>query len=163
MGDDTVPGSDLDDRNLFDGKHAIGITTEARSMICTLLNRDAAKRPGMHQIAEHGFLTKEDVDVFSLYKNPAYPLDVGEVAASPDHAQWSRRQFSSIWSPQPAAYDISLTNSSSTKGSNRSYPGGISNKPIRQGDERIGFFSSSGTISANKLKPEQKKMLLPPS
>ena len=75
---------------LFDGKHASGITPEARSLIEKLLERDMACRPGMSQVALHDFFTTNALDVFSLHKQPPHPLDVGDVSPSTDADKWSR-------------------------------------------------------------------------
>jgi serine/threonine protein kinase len=83
---------------LFQGKHAAGISAEARDLIENLLERDASCRPAMAQVAQHNFFWAGDassagatpMDVFSLHKQPAYPLDVGDVSPTPDSDQWSR-------------------------------------------------------------------------
>jgi serine/threonine protein kinase len=145
---------------LFQDKHASGISSEARNMIERLLNRDSSKRPGMNQVAEHDFFSKSGVDVFSLYSQKAYPLDVGDVSPTPD-AQWSRRQFSSIWAPQPAAYDITLP--SNGNGAMPAAYGPSSDAPIAEGEERTGFFSSSGRLPTKLANISERVMPLPPS
>jgi serine/threonine protein kinase len=145
---------------LFDDKHAVGITVEARDMIKALLDRDPSKRPSMNQLAEHGFFT---CNVFDLYSRPAYPLDVGVVAPSPN-AQWARRQFSSIWAPQPEAYNVTMSIGSATSGS---WSGLTIDAPIPEGKEASGFFSASGKLpSTEKTSVGAKRnnrMMLPPS
>jgi serine/threonine protein kinase len=126
---------------LFEDKLGSGIEPNARELIKSLLQRNPSLRPDMGQVAETDFFRQEGVDVFSLHNEPAFPLDVGSVAPLPD-AQWSRRQFSSIWAPQPVAYDISLPDDNPrpflTVKSNSS--------PIREGEEASGFFSPSGKL-----------------
>lgn len=145
---------------LFEDKHAAGITPEARDMIKSLLDRDPSKRPGMNQLAEHAFFTS---NVFALYSQPAYPLDVGNVAPAPN-AQWARRQFSSIWAPQPAVYSLSLPNDS-LNGSAGPRPS--ADAPIPEGEEAPGFFSASGKLPSTETAPvvnrRTGRMLLPPS
>lgn len=134
--DNEFPTENEVDR-LFKGKHASGIDTEARQLIKALLQEDALKRPSMHQVAKYDFFTKADVDVFSLHRQAAFPLDVGDVSPAPD-AQWSRRQFSSIWAPQPVAYNISLHQNKSTKAPEF----GNTQNPIPEGEEASAFFSA---------------------
>jgi serine/threonine protein kinase len=119
---------------LFNGKHATGISQEARDMIQSLLDRDPIKRPNMNQVAEHNFFT---TNVFSLHSQPAYALDVGTVGPSPN-AQWARRQFSSIWAPQPEAYNITISTDMTARA------GLSSERLIIEGEEANGYFTSNG-------------------
>jgi len=123
---------------LFEDKHASGIVPDARELIKCLLERDPLKRPGMQQTAQHSFFTSANVDCFNLHLKPAYPLDVGDVSPTPD-ATWSRRQFSSIWAPQPVAYNISLPTEEETL---KSYEQTLT-APISEGEEAAGFFSTT--------------------
>lgn len=132
---------------LFQDKHAIGILPEAKDLIKSLLEREPSKRPGMHQTAQHDFFTNASVDVFNLHLKPAYPLDVGDVSPSPD-AQWSRRQFSSIWAPQPVAYNISLPTEDETF--SPPYDASLT-APIAEGEETTGFFSTTAGQLPGKL------------
>jgi serine/threonine protein kinase len=153
--------SELD--RLFEDKHASGISSEARDMIRSLLDRDALKRPGMNELAEHSFFTS---NVFELYSQPAYPLDVGNVSPTPN-AQWARRQFSSIWAPQPEAYDISMPDD--FDGMNGDIFSRLScDAPIPEGEESSGYFSPSGkpphtAAAASHGSHAGRAMLLPPS
>jgi serine/threonine protein kinase len=151
---------------LFSGKHASGIIDDARAAILSLLNRDPTQRPGMRQIAEHTFFTASQVNVFTMYQQPAYPLDVGTVIPDADNEKWSRRQFSSIWSPQPVAYDISLSTSNTKIKANPNYMSS-NDQPIIEGDEeRMSFFSPSGKMPPKidgVHKSDKRKMMLPPS
>lgn len=150
-------GTEVD--RLFDDKHASAIKAEAREMIRSLLDREPMKRPDMTVLAEHSFFQS---NVFALYHLPAYPLDVGSVAPSPN-AHWARRQYSSIWAPQPDAYNVTMASSASesTPDSTHSSLG-----PIREGEEASGFFSPSGrqtTASSSKSAERYaKNPLLPP-
>lgn len=127
------------ENSLFEGKHADRIQKTARDFIHSLLQRDTQLRPNMHDASKHQFFLESSTDVFSLHQRPAYPLDVGTVAPSPD-AQWSRRQFSSIWAPQPEAYDISVPDNA---GGGEIIHGTVDNSPIPEGEEGPGSFSSS--------------------
>jgi len=122
-----------------DQKHAANIPDDAKALIRALLDREANKRPNMQQVAEHDFFDGQDV--MRLYQKAAYPLDVGGVAPAPPDAQWSRRQFSSIWAPQPQAYDISGASSGGTLSG--SFSGVVSSAPIPEGDEAGSSFSAS--------------------
>jgi serine/threonine protein kinase len=139
--DVTIDPSTAGFDRLFDDKHAAAITDQARDLITLLLDRDPSKRPGMNEVAEHSFFAS---NVFTLYSQPAYPLDVGTVAPTPN-AQWARRQFSSIWAPQPEAYNIALP-TDTTKPSETSPS--VGNVPIQEGEEASGFFTPSGKLGA---------------
>ncbi|CAB9506134.1 IPL1-related protein kinase 2 [Seminavis robusta] len=135
-GDASMGMSTVDNDPLFgkDQKHAADITEPAKALIRSLLERVSVQRPSMQQAAQHEFFDGQNV--LQLYQKPAYPLDVGGVAPAPPEAQWSRRQFSSIWAPQPHAYDISGT--STLQGTNRL---GVSSAPIVEADEVGSSFS----------------------
>lgn len=122
---------------LFDGVHAAAIESNARSLIINLLNRSPEKRPSMQRIARDEFFTEASIEVFSLYTKAAPPLDVGDSTPVPD-AQWSRRQFSSIWAPQPQAYDVSLQSDDHDRSLR-----GLSTSAIEEGPEATAFFSKS--------------------
>ena len=126
---------------LFRESHASKIDSNARTLIRGALSRNVTERIDMGQIANHDFFVASGTDVFSLYRQPAHPLDVGDVSPVAD-AQWSRRQFSSIWAPQPQAYDINL-NSEAMSGKNLRLRGSMSNGPIPEGDEAGSFFLRS--------------------
>ncbi|KAG7344303.1 sserine/threonine protein kinase with PASTA sensor domain [Nitzschia inconspicua] len=138
---------------LFADTHASNIEFPARALILSLLSRLWNQRPTMTQVAEHGFFQEAGIDVFSLYKKPAHPLDVGDVAPPSADVRWSRRQLSSIWAPQPQAYNISLDFEVSVART----VNGSSSGPIAEGAEGPSFFSKSN------LLPSVQSMSLPPS
>ena len=84
----------------------------------------------MIAISEHAFFDR--VDVFNLYKDASCRLDAGRIAPRPD-AAWTRRQFSSIWAPQPQAYTITTTYDVVKSDKSISLP-------IQEGEENEGFF-----------------------
>ena len=116
------------------GTHAF--STISKDLIKRLLTKDWKERPSMATVAEDDFF--EGKNLFPLHRQPPHHLDVGKVAPSPN-AQWSRRQFSSIWSPQPQAYEISDAKRSGTT------PLDMPNAPIKEGDEREAFFLTIGS------------------
>lgn len=118
---------------LFRDAHAAEITPEARELIRKLLS-PREERPNMTQVAEDPFF--EGINIFALHRQPAVPLDVGTVAPVED-ATWSRRQYSSIWAPQPKAYDISMPQEIHSHAN----PLLASKAPIPEGDEANVFFS----------------------
>jgi serine/threonine protein kinase len=123
---------------LFRDAHSADITPEARALIRKLLSRE--NRPSMVQVAQDDFFS--GTDIFSLHRQPAVPLDVGTVAPVED-AQWSRRQYSSIWAPQPKAYDISIP-----QPMHLANPLLLPSKaPIPEGNEANCFFSWSRQVS----------------
>jgi serine/threonine protein kinase len=127
---------------LFSETHAAEIESDARHLIIGLFNKNAAERPNMAQIAQHEFFRNEGTDVYTLYRHPAPPLDVGDVSPVED-AKWAGRQFSSIWAPQPQAYDVSL----STVDSGTQNDTALSSRPILEGVEATAFFSTSTSAS----------------
>ena len=143
---DESPGEGLD--KIFEDPHASGIGMSARAMIKALLNNVAGERPSMQEVAIMDFFACNNVDIFSLYQRPAHPLDAGQVMPVPD-SRWSRRQLSSIWSPQPEAYsmEVSVTTVVNTERS-----GELSNKaPIPEGDERTGSFTPIRSMAGSSL------------
>jgi len=111
----------------------------AKALIRKLLSRDSYGRPSMHSIAHDDFF--EGKDVFALHKGPAYPLDVGKVAPVAD-AKWNRRQFSSIWAPQPKQYAIDTLGADDCRGGSSAWDK-ERNSPIREGAERDVHFLTS--------------------
>ena len=133
---------------IFEDSHASGIGASARGMISALLNNVASERPSMQEVGTMDFFTSDDVDIFTLYQKPAHPLDAGQVMPTPD-ARWSRRQLSSIWSPQPEAYSMDI---SAVPSSTRDRPGELSSSaPIPEGDERAGSFTPFGSRASAGL------------
>jgi serine/threonine protein kinase len=153
---------------LFEDRYAAGIEPLARDMIRRLLEPSPSDRPGMTQVAALPFFSDAGVDPYLLHRGPAHPLDVGSAKAGPSDAPWSRRQYSSIWAPQPEAYDLSLslpTSLDSPSGSSlRAGDGPNSTStaafkvkeqrqqqqqlPIREGDEGPSFFSAAASSEA---------------
>mmetsp|Transcript_22445 Transcript_22445/g.48666 ORF Transcript_22445/g.48666 Transcript_22445/m.48666 type:complete len:1063 (-) Transcript_22445:116-3304(-) len=115
-----------EEQNLFGECDASTFCDDAKSLIQRMLHRDVGCRPDMIQVAESEFFY--GMDIFSLHKKPAHPLDVGSIAPASE-AKWSRRQYSSIWAPQPRAYNIGATSNHSSKARNSE------NEPIGEGDE----------------------------
>mmetsp|Transcript_21058 Transcript_21058/g.36214 ORF Transcript_21058/g.36214 Transcript_21058/m.36214 type:complete len:209 (+) Transcript_21058:45-671(+) len=129
-----------DKENFFGAGGSTTFSDDAKDLIKRMLNRDATCRPDIPQIAQADFF--DGTDIFSLHKNPAHPLDVGSIAPAID-AKWSRRQFSSIWAPQPRSYNIeNMSNQPSKAGS-------YTNKPIDEGSE-----------ADEEFLPRQKALLL---
>ena len=126
--------SDYDE--LFGAAHASGMSQAARSLIRSLLERDVGRRPSIAEVAMHEFFN--GVDVFALYQQAPYPLDVGTNAPSTADSKWSRRQFSTIWAPQPAAYDLSPSSGTHNHIQSSSQ---LFSAPIPEGDEAGGHFT----------------------
>ncbi len=119
---------------LFGEDYAKDVEEDAKALIRKLLTRDSRQRPTTGQAADDAFFRGKNI--FTLYREAAHPLDVGTVAPDVD-AKWGRRQLSSIWAPQPQAYDISATTEHE--------PGTDSSvdysTPIPEGEEKTAFFS----------------------
>ena len=124
--------SSSDTEDFFGQCDASAFRDDTKSLIKRILNRDVSSRPDILQVSTDAFFA--GMDIFSLHKNPAHPLDVGSIAPVSD-AKWSRRQFSSIWAPQPHAYVIgSPSHSTASTVSNSS------SAPICEGDEADAVF-----------------------
>lgn len=121
---------------------------EARDLIRRLLSRNSDNRPTMADVARDTYFDGEDI--LSLHKRPPHPLDIGGVAPSAD-AKWNRRQFSSIWAPQPKAYSID---------SLRDHSGPLQ-KPdqhflIPEGDESEASFLPTRRTNLTKIGEQSK-------
>ena len=79
-----------DKHNFFGDCGESTFRTDAKALIQRMLHRDVSRRPDIIQIADDTFF--DGMDIFSLHKHPAHPLDVGSIAPTSD-AKWSRRQF----------------------------------------------------------------------
>lgn len=119
---------------LFGEDHAKDVEEDAKALIRKLLTRDSRQRLTTGQAADDAFFRGKNV--FTLYREAAHPLDVGTVAPDID-AKWGRRQLSSIWAPQPQAYDVSAT-AVNEPGIETSAD---CSTPIPEGDERTAFFT----------------------
>jgi hypothetical protein len=81
-----------------------------------------------------------------LHTKPAHQLDVGAIEPSAD-AKWTRRQLSTIWAPQPQAYNINLPPRSTSK------LHGSSSDPFIEGEEvSVLFFSSQKAPLLAKIR-----------
>ena len=146
--------SNHEDSLFGESTNASTIEPSARDLIIRLLNRHASDRPTMIQVADHSFFRDGGTDLFALWTQPALKLEVGDSAPPPADASWARRQLSSIWAPQPQAYDVSSTASPSSK---RGAYGGERSGPIPEGEEAPFFFSKSNILpsvrSASQVVP----------
>jgi serine/threonine protein kinase len=141
---------------LFVDSHASKVKPSARDLILAFLSRNPIERPTMNQVAGHNFFQEAGVDVFSLHQKPPHPLEMGDVAPPSTDAKWSRRQLSSIWAPQPQAYNISLDYTSSALRASTSQSAG----PILEGGEGSSFFSKSSimpSVPSASLPPTGRK------
>eukprot|EP00804_Cyclotella_cryptica_P012370 CCRYP_010834-RA/>CCRYP_010834-RA protein AED:0.00 eAED:0.00 QI:12/-1/1/1/-1/0/1/195/662 len=117
---------------------------DEKSLIGKMLNRDCTCRPDILQIANDDYF--DGMDIFSLHRKPSCRLDIGSVAPSAD-AKWSRRQFSSIWAPQPHAYNVGSSSTTANKGSD------LKSESIKEGDEAdVFFFSVQKTAILSKIR-----------
>ena len=139
--EDSEEGAGEDDDDFFrlgNSRRSSGtFCPESRSLIRRLLKRDPNSRPPMPLIAGDPFF--DGVDVTSLHAGPAQPLNVGVVTAASGEdinaTKWTRRQFSSIWAPQPRPYDVGSAGTSSGGGGTMSARG-WRDAPIPEGGER---------------------------
>jgi serine/threonine protein kinase len=95
---DDSKGEDI----LFGHREAPAFTPITKALIQALLNVDPGSRLSMLSIAQHEFFA--GINVFTMFKGSAPALMQGSVAPSMGDTKWTRRQFSSIWAPQPKAY-----------------------------------------------------------
>lgn len=128
----------------------------AKDLIMRLLNRQANERPTMPQVADHSFFQHNGTDVFSLWTQPALKLEVGNTAPPPVDAGWARRQLSSIWAPQPQAYDVSSDSQGTLTRANNSEQSGS----ISEGEEAPFFFSKANILPS--IRTASQVVPLPP-
>ena len=132
---------------LFQDRHSSGISLVARDLIQTTFTRDIGQRPDMYAIARHEFFTSAEVDVFALHQQVASPLDVGNVTApnssqqqGTEDTQWARRQYSSIWAPQPPKYNLTSTMKDDSR-KHKTALAALASSPIPEGEEASAFFA----------------------
>jgi serine/threonine protein kinase len=106
-----LEGSKVEDE-LFGRSESSAFKPKTKALIQSLLNLDPGNRLSMLSIAQHEFFA--GIDVFTLYKGSAPALMQGSVAPSSRETKWTRRQFSSIWAPQPKAYLLGTSPTRST-------------------------------------------------
>eukprot|EP00590_Aulacoseira_subarctica_P003129 CAMPEP_0172422308 /NCGR_PEP_ID=MMETSP1064-20121228/8470_1 /TAXON_ID=202472 /ORGANISM="Aulacoseira subarctica , Strain CCAP 1002/5" /LENGTH=679 /DNA_ID=CAMNT_0013163111 /DNA_START=59 /DNA_END=2098 /DNA_ORIENTATION=+ len=100
-----LEGKEEDDM-FFGHRESSAFRPETKALVRCLLNLNFNERPSMFAIAQHEFFA--GMDVFTLYKRSAPSLMQGSFAPVSVDAKWTRRQFSSIWAPQPKAYLLGL-------------------------------------------------------
>jgi len=128
--------------NVFEGCDETAFNNSAKSLVQRMLHRDASARPDIFEVSQSDFF--DDVDIFTLHKKPAHPLDIGSIAPVSD-AKWARRQFSSIWAPQPHVYNIGGASTIKTKTRNSR------NFPILEGGERDEAFAVTQKAILTKI------------
>lgn len=74
-----------------------------KTFISKFLRKDPIERITMEEALNDDFF--RSIDVLNLHKKLAPPLNFGTIAPQMD-AKWNRRQFSSIWAPQPNDYHV---------------------------------------------------------
>ncbi len=120
--------------NVFAGSDETAFNDSAKSLIHQMLHREVPARPDIFEVSQSAFF--DGIDIFDLHKKPAHPLDVGSIAPVSD-AKWARRQFSSIWAPQPHVYNIGGTSTTTaTKRNSR-------DSAILEGEERDETFATT--------------------
>ena len=117
----------------------------------------AAEARGMrvacHQSASHAWF--EGANIHTLYQSSAVELGAGKVKKGDVDEQWTRRQHSSIWSPQPEKYSFGSGGASG----GREISGELNFAAIL--DTPIVEESDAGV--AEESKEERRRMMLPPS
>ena len=125
---------------------------ETKALIRKLLSRSPLDRPTMEMVAIDDFFEGIS-NVFCLYMHPAPPLNVGKVAPSPN-AKWARRQYSSIWAPQPKSYGLEHLDQKRRNRGGEGWNAGkevIRKEPLLQGDEAKTFFLSRSRLNPRNL------------
>jgi serine/threonine protein kinase len=150
-----VKNSRIDEGDLlFGDSKTAKMEQSAQDLITELMSRDANERPTMIQVSDHSFFQDSGMDIFTLWRQPALKLEVGDSAPPPADAGWARRQLSTIWAPQPQAYDIASGDSKTL--TIRSNGRGLSG-PISEGAEAPFFFSKANILpsvrSASQIVP----------
>eukprot|EP00522_Entomoneis_paludosa_P017392 CAMPEP_0172450846 /NCGR_PEP_ID=MMETSP1065-20121228/9056_1 /TAXON_ID=265537 /ORGANISM="Amphiprora paludosa, Strain CCMP125" /LENGTH=571 /DNA_ID=CAMNT_0013202689 /DNA_START=1 /DNA_END=1716 /DNA_ORIENTATION=- len=138
---------------LFQDKHSLNISQSARQFIRKALGRVPTTRPDMQKLARDEFFLSEGTNVFDLHGQTASTLEVGSVAPPAADAKWARRQLSSIWTPQPAQYALSLDGNddkNKQKGMKkyRTVLAALAASPIPEGKEATAFYSTKAAAVA---------------
>lgn len=141
--------STSNDLDIFSAKGSGNFSDTSTDLIKKLLSHNPTDRPNMVSISEHDFFN--DMDVFSLFKRASSTLVAGRIKPQPN-AAWTRRQFSSIWAPQPQAYNLS-SNEEVSISSTFSADG-----PILEGAESTGLFLTKISNRRPKLVGITEKM-----
>ena len=138
------------------------LSSAAHSLIQTCRMTNPNDRPTMMAISTCDFF--QSINVFSLYRQPNHNVNLPDSGDSNNNANaadpnWAQRQLSTIWAPQPKAYDLSSTGTTTTDTSpnnNKSKPlTSLSKDPIIAGDEANGYFlTSSSSSHCHKLLPK---------
>jgi serine/threonine protein kinase len=120
----------------FFGEHDNSATFshDEKALIERMLSRNPSDRPSVSEMANDEYF--EGMDIFSLHIKPAHRLDIGSISPLAD-AKWSRRQFSSIWAPQPHAYNINDVPTAAAAGNSSRV------EPIIEGEEISVLFYSA--------------------
>ncbi len=130
--------------NVFTGCDDAAFNDSAKSLVQHMLHREVSERPTIFDISQSTFFA--GIDIFNLHKKPAHPLDVGSIAPETD-AKWARRQFSSIWAPQPHAYNIGSTSNNNNTTRTRN----SRNCAILEGGERDETFAATQKALLTKI------------
>ena len=109
-------------------------------------------RPTCHQACSSPYF--EGRNVHGLYLGSAPELGAGGVKKGDVDEQWTRRQHSSIWSPQPEKYTFGESAGGGGGGRSGENYARILNAPIVEGEE--------GEMTAEEKKDPRRQML-PPS
>ena len=137
------------------------LSPAAHSLIQTCRMTNPKDRPTMMAISTCDFF--QSINVFSLYRQSNHNVNLpnsGESSnkANADDPNWAQRQLSTIWAPQPKAYDLSstiATSANSSPNNNTSKPlTSFSKDPIIAGDEANGYFLTSSSSQCHKLLPK---------
>lgn len=172
-----VPSSDDTDDFFLErrGIRAFSSPSTIKPLIRNLLRHDRTERPGMEAISHDAFF--EGANVFVYHRTKSFRLDIGAVRArtsggngggeegDEEDAGWARRQFSSIWAPQPEAYDLGTGGGLGRNGvgkfeSSIGSGGAIGrNGPIMEGFEAGSPFLSGGGGSASRDDRHRGAML----
>jgi len=102
-----------------------------KAFVSKLLRKDPLERLTMEEAVNDDFF--RSMDVFKIHKFPAPSFALGNFPPAVD-AKWNRRQFSSIWAPQPSDYQILSGSSTAGRAEN-----------AKQREEGIPEYNESGS------------------
>ncbi len=128
--------------NVFAGCDETAFNDSAKTLVQQMLHKDVPARPDIFEVSQSAFF--DGIDIFNLHKKAAHPLDVGSIAPVSD-AKWARRQFSSIWAPQPHVYDIGGTSTTAETMRNSH------DSAILEGGERDETFATTQKAILTKI------------
>ncbi len=132
----------------FFGESRATFTNECEDLVSKCCDVDPENRLTARAAGSHKFY--DELDVWSLYQGVAPELGAGKIKKGDVDSQWTRRQHSSIWAPQPEKYDLSSTKK--VECGLKDFTAFLS-KPIEEVEEEAGIGGTTKVTKKPRLPP----------